>query len=47
VDEAQATTRLAEIALLPLEERADLLDGLIDELEAALEETSSHDDSST
>jgi hypothetical protein len=47
VDEAQATTRLAEIAQLPLEERADLLDGLIDELEAALEETSTPDDSST
>jgi hypothetical protein len=45
VDEAEASTRLAEIAQIPLEERADFLDGLIDELEAALEETSSPDDS--
>lgn len=47
MDEAEASTRLAEIARIPLEERADFLDGLIDELEAALEETSSPDDSLT
>jgi tetrahydromethanopterin S-methyltransferase subunit B len=45
VDEAEASTRLAEIAQIPLEERVDFLDGLIDDLEAALEETSSPDDS--
>lgn len=45
VDEAEATIRLAEIAQLPLTERADILDGLIDELEAALDETSASDDS--
>lgn len=41
VDEEQAASRLAEIAELPLEERAEYLDLLIDELESALEETSS------
>lgn len=45
MDEAEASTRLAEIAQLPLEERANFLDGLIDELEASLEETSNPDDS--
>ncbi|HEX2149378.1 MAG TPA: hypothetical protein VHI31_04290 [Actinomycetota bacterium] len=45
MDEAEASTRLAEIAQLPLEERAEFLEGLIDELEAALEETSAPDDS--
>jgi hypothetical protein len=45
VDEAEASTRLVEIAQIPLEGRADFLDGLIDDLEAALEETSSPDDS--
>lgn len=39
MDEAQASSRLAEIAELPLEERADRLDRLLDELESALEET--------
>ncbi len=41
VDEEQAASRLVEIAELPLEERADDLDLLINELESALEETSS------
>ena len=41
VDEEQAARRLVEIAELPLEERADDLDLLINELESALEETSS------
>ncbi|CAN5897317.1 hypothetical protein BH23ACT12_BH23ACT12_08470 [soil metagenome] len=45
MDEAEATTRLTEIGQLPLEERADFLDELIDELEAALDETSASDDS--
>jgi hypothetical protein len=45
VDEAEASNRLAEIAQLPLTERADFIDGLIDELEAALDETSATDDS--
>jgi len=36
---------MAEIAQLPREERADFLDRLIDELEAALEESSNPDDS--
>ncbi len=43
VDENQASSRLAEIGELPLEERADHLDLLIDELESTLEETSSPD----
>lgn len=46
VDEALATFRLAEIAELPLEERADPLDRLLGELESALEETSRTDDDS-
>jgi hypothetical protein len=41
VDESEARTQLAEIAALPLEERAEQLDGLIDRLESTLEETSS------
>lgn len=36
-------TQLAAIASLPLEERAEELDGLIDRLESTLEETSSPD----
>jgi len=43
VDKAEASSRLAEIAELPPEERADLLDRLLDDLEAALEETSPPD----
>ncbi|HEX2052482.1 MAG TPA: hypothetical protein VHJ78_01985 [Actinomycetota bacterium] len=40
MDEAQASARLAEMAQLPLPERADALDVLLDDLEAALDETS-------
>ena len=43
MDESEARSQLAEIASLPLEERADELDGLIDRLESTLEETSSPD----
>lgn len=43
MDEAEATLRLGEIAELPLPERADPLDGLLSDLEDALEETAAAD----
>ncbi|HEX2180108.1 MAG TPA: hypothetical protein VHL54_11425 [Actinomycetota bacterium] len=46
MDDQEARTQLAEIAALPLDERADRIDGLIDRLESALEETSFPDSDS-
>lgn len=43
MDEVEARTRLAEIAELPLDERAGMLEALVGELESALEETSAPD----
>lgn len=43
MDEAETSYRVAEIAELPLPERADPLDALLHDLEAALEETARPD----